>query len=62
MLLFARENGFLLRYIEYMSNSYVNGAIKGLRSDEILAILKERFEISIVKHPLKRSGGFLTKA
>ncbi len=49
MLLFARENGFLLRYIEYMSNSYANGAIKGLRSDEILAILKERFAVTMLK-------------
>ena len=49
MLLFARENGFLLRYIEYMSNSYASGAIRGLRSDEILAILRERFAVSMIK-------------
>ena len=49
MLLFAQKNGFLLRYIEYMSNSYASGAIRGLRSDEILAILRERFAVSMLK-------------
>lgn len=49
MLLFAQKNGFLLRYIEYMSNTYANGAIRGLRSDEILAILRERFDITMLK-------------
>lgn len=32
-----------------MGNSYVNGAIKGLLSDEILAILGERFAIKMLK-------------
>lgn len=49
MLCFAQENGFLLRYIEYMSNSFASDAICGMRSDEILAILKERFAIKIIK-------------
>ena len=49
MLLFAQKNGFLLRYIEYMSNSYANGAIRGMRSDEILAILRERFAVTMLK-------------
>ena len=49
MLCFAGENGFLLRYIEYMSNSYASGTIRGMRGDEILAILRERFAINIVK-------------
>lgn len=49
MLCFARENGFLLRYIEYMSNAFASGAIRGMRSDEILAILRERFALQILK-------------
>lgn len=49
MLLFARKNGFLLRYIEYMSNAFASGAIGGMRSDEILAILRKRFEIKMLK-------------
>lgn len=49
MLCFARDNGFLLRYIEYMSNAFASGAIRGMRSDEILAILKERFALQILK-------------
>ncbi|MGX2982559.1 GTP 3',8-cyclase MoaA [Helicobacter sp. 23-1045] len=49
MLLFAQKNGFLLRYIEYMSNSFANGAICGMRSDEILAKLSERFSVKMLK-------------
>lgn len=49
MLLFARENSFLLRYIEYMSNAFASGAIGGMRSDEILAILREKFAIQMLK-------------
>ena len=49
MLCFARDNGFLLRYIEYMSNSFASGAIGGMRSDEILAILRERFALQMLK-------------
>ncbi len=49
MLCFARENGFLLRYIEYMSNAFASGAIGGMRSDEILAIINERFSTQIIK-------------
>ena len=49
MLCFARENGFLLRYIEYMSNAFASGAVCGMRSDEILAILRERFEIKMLQ-------------
>lgn len=49
MLCFARENGFLLRYIEYISNAFASGAIRGMRSDEILAILRERFALQILK-------------
>lgn len=49
MLCFAAKNDFLLRYIEYMSNSFASGTIRGMRSDEILAILKERFVLQIIK-------------
>lgn len=49
MLCFARDNGFLLRYIEYMSNSFASGEIVGLRSDEILAILERRFSVCMVQ-------------
>ena len=49
MLCFAWENGFLLRYIEYMSNAFASGAISGMRSDEILAILRERFAIKMLQ-------------
>lgn len=49
MLCFARDNGFLLRYIEYMSNAFASGAIRGMRSDEILAVLGEKFSIQMIK-------------
>lgn len=44
MLYFAIENGFLLRYIEYMSNAFASGDIVGLKGDEILAILRKEFD------------------
>lgn len=49
MLIFAQENGFLLRYIEYMSNAFASGAIRGMRSDEILAVLREQFNIKMLQ-------------
>lgn len=48
MLYFALENGFLLRYIEYMSNSFANSAITGLKGDEILAILSSEFSFKML--------------
>lgn len=49
MLCFATDNDFLLRYIEYMSNSFASGTIHGMKSDEILSILRERFVTQIIK-------------
>lgn len=43
LLDFARENKFLLRYIEYMENSFAHSEIRGLRSDEILNIIKAKY-------------------
>lgn len=43
MLDFALENGFLLRYIEYMNNTFAAQSIQGLKSDEILEIIAQKY-------------------
>lgn len=48
MLRFALENGFLLRYIEYMNNAFASGEITGMRGDEILAILANECEFRML--------------
>jgi GTP 3',8-cyclase len=37
---YAKKNGMQIRYIEYMENSFANQHVRGLRSDEVLDILR----------------------
>lgn len=48
MLEFANKNGFLLRYIEYMDNAFAKEGTKGLNGDEILSIIKEKYNITML--------------
>lgn len=48
MLEFASANGFLLRYIEYMDNAFAKEGTKGLSVYEILSIIKEKYNITML--------------
>lgn len=49
MLEFANKEGFLLRYIEYMENSFANDKIKGLKSFEILENIQKKYNYTMIK-------------
>lgn len=49
LLDFAKRNGFLLRFIEYMENSFANSEIVGLKGDEILAIIAQKYEVKMLQ-------------
>lgn len=49
MLDFAINEGFLLRYIEYMENDFASNAIKGLRSFEILENIQKKYNYTMLK-------------
>lgn len=40
---FAKQNGFQVRYIEYMENQHANSKIQGLKLDEIIKILAQKY-------------------
>lgn len=49
MLDFANKEGFLLRYIEYMENDFASGAIRGLKSFEILENIQKKCHYTMLK-------------
>lgn len=49
MLEFANKEGFLLRYIEYMENSFAGDKIKGLKSFEILENIQKKYNYTMIK-------------
>lgn len=49
MLDFAINEGFLLRYIEYMENNFASDTIKGLRSFEILENIQKKYNYTMLK-------------
>lgn len=51
----ARKKGVMIRYIEFMENSHANKHAKGLRKDEILAIIAKRHHIRAVHSKDKSS-------
>jgi len=52
MLEYGRENGYTVRFIEFMENQQASDLAKGLSSDEIQAIIKEKYNFK----KLERSG------
>ncbi|AXK49531.1 GTP 3',8-cyclase MoaA [Aliarcobacter trophiarum LMG 25534] len=40
---FCKEEGFTVRYIEFMENSFAKSGAKGLKADEILNIIKTKY-------------------
>ncbi|WP_310438953.1 GTP 3',8-cyclase MoaA [Sulfuricurvum sp.] len=51
---FARSHGAQIRYIEYMENSFANSSVKGLKSQEILDVLKNHIDFTPIP---KEEGG-----
>lgn len=49
LLMFANENRFLIRYIEYMDNTFANSEIRGLKSDEILEIIGKKYKFKMLQ-------------
>ncbi len=43
LLDFAKNEGFVIRFIEYMQNDHANKTLRGLRSDEIQDIIKTKY-------------------
>ncbi|WP_198304709.1 GTP 3',8-cyclase MoaA [Arcobacter vandammei] len=43
VLEYSKKEGFVVRYIEFMENSFAKNSAKGLNSDEILNIIKEKY-------------------
>ncbi|MBE3610195.1 GTP 3',8-cyclase MoaA [Campylobacter californiensis] len=46
LLEFAKFRGSQIRFIEYMENTHAKDDLKGLKSDEILAIISEKYKIT----------------
>lgn len=44
VLEYCKERDMSIRFIEYMENSYASKEISGLKSDELLSLLKEHYE------------------
>jgi cyclic pyranopterin phosphate synthase len=49
LLEYSKKENITIRYIEYMENNYADQSIKGLKSSEILNIIRTRYEITKVK-------------
>ncbi|RAX54440.1 hypothetical protein CCY99_03575 [Helicobacter sp. 16-1353] len=49
LLEFANKNGFLIRYIEYMDNTFAKSGIVGLRSEEILKIIDKKYRYKMLQ-------------
>lgn len=48
LLEFARNNGSEIRFIEYMENSHADSELVGLKSDEIVDIIGQKYKIKSV--------------
>jgi len=46
VLEYSKERGMTIRFIEYMENKFASKEISGLKSPELLAILREKYEFS----------------
>lgn len=49
LLEFANKNHFLIRYIEYMDNTFASDGIKGLKSYEILDIIGKKYKYKMLE-------------
>lgn len=49
MLDFALSEGYLLRYIEYMDNSFAFKGLKGFRGDELLKIISTKYSFKPIE-------------
>lgn len=48
LLEYSKLNGFTIRFIEFMENNYAKVSTKGLKSDDILAIVSQRYKFEKV--------------
>lgn len=55
VLEFCKKEGFPVRYIEFMENSFAKNSAKGLNSDEILEIISKKYK-NITKVPRDTSS------
>ena len=49
LLEFANENGFMLRYIEYMDNQFAASNIEGFRYYELLEIIGKKYKYKMIE-------------
>lgn len=49
LLEYSKSNGFTIRYIEFMENNYAKVSTKGLKSDEILEIIRQKYNFEKVE-------------
>ncbi|ARE81073.1 GTP 3',8-cyclase MoaA [Campylobacter helveticus] len=49
LLEFAKHKKVQIRFIEFMENIHAYGALKGLKKDEIIAILSKKYAVSLIK-------------
>lgn len=49
LLEYAKERGVMIRFIEFMENTHAKEGVTGLLSDEILRIIKERYDVYEIK-------------
>lgn len=49
LLNFCIDEGYFLRYIEYMENSFASSSVKGLSGNEIIKIIKQEKEFKMLK-------------
>ncbi len=46
---FCKEKGYPIRYIEYMENQHAKDTAKGLNSEEIQAIIREKYNFKMIE-------------
>lgn len=49
ILEFGKQNGYLVRFIEFMENTHANAAIKGLSSKDILRIIATKYSFELLQ-------------
>lgn len=49
MLEFCLENGFILRYIEFMENSHANSTLRGLNERELLNLISQKYTFTPIE-------------
>ncbi|EMG95011.1 molybdenum cofactor biosynthesis protein A [Helicobacter pylori GAM118Bi] len=60
LLEYAKNRGIQIRYIEFMENTHAKDLVKGLKEEEILDLIAQKYEIIETENPKKGSSKIYT--